>query len=166
MEPAMKEKYRQTGFSLVEVLIVIGIFSILAAAFISLGFYTLARKNTGLETITRLKGDLLLKRNAALLGVADTTNRTFNSSTFVLPPNTSFRTPARSLPFPGSVLNSQQIGFESGTGKTESKTSGWLVIESSDGTQFGLYVPYVAGFAPVYRLRQGGETWEPTGVNK
>lgn len=162
----MRGKFRKSGFSLVEVLIVIGIFAILAAAFVSLGYYTLARKNNGLETITRLRGDLLLKRNAALLGVSDSTSRTFNSSTFVLPPNTSYRTPARSLPFPGSVLNSQPIGFESGTGKTESKTSGWLVIESSDGTQFGVYVPYIAGFAPIYRLRQGGEAWEPTGVNK
>lgn len=156
----------KNGFSLAEVLIVLAIFGILASSFVGVGYYRLTSRNNGLAVITRMREDLTIKRRAALLGNQNATARTFDPASVALPENVSRVTPSVNLPFPGPVWNDQLVAFDEVTGRTTSKQSGWVVIRGADGNQYAVYIPYVSGYTPIYRLSSGTETWELVGVNQ
>lgn len=159
-------KYAKNGFSLAEVLVVLAIFGILASSFVGVGYYRLTRRNNGLAVITRMREDMTVRRRAATLGNQNSAARTFDPASVALPANVSLAAPSRNLPFAGPIWNDQLIAFDEVTGRTASRQSGWIVIRGEDGNEYAVYVPFVAGYTPIYRLSPGTETWQLLGVNQ
>ncbi len=153
----------QKGYSLIELLIVLAIFTVLAGGALSFGSNALSRRNSALALIVRVRADILEKRANATLGQTPPRS-VFEASAFAFPAGGRFSAPTAPLPFPGNV-NPPRVGFQPNTARTEAEENVWYVVEGPNGAQYALYVPFVRGFTPVYR-RLPNQEWTLTSVNE